>query len=81
MRQDTSSPRLDSIDVRRQQVKLRSSHSNDPRITAAINRLISKFAHPKTRTQEKRLSNLIGKAPQQVEAILSSNVSGIEPLG
>jgi hypothetical protein len=69
-----TSPRLDLIDVRRRLVEMRSSHSNDPRITAAINRLISKFAHlsePKNQSEEKKLSNMIEETLRRVEALLS----------
>jgi hypothetical protein len=82
MKQNTPSPRLDLINVRRQLVAMRSSHSNDPRITAAINRLISKFAHlsePKNQREEKTLSNMIGKTLQRVEVLLSSGGSRANP--
>jgi hypothetical protein len=75
-------PPLDLIAVRRQLVEMRSSHSSNPRVTATINRLISKFAHlsePKNRREAERISNLIGKTLQRVEAFLSSNVGHAKP--
>jgi hypothetical protein len=83
MKQNPSSPRLDLIDVRRQLIEMRSSHSSDPLIAAAINRLISKFAHlsePKNKREELRLSNMIKKTLQRVEAILSTNGGDAKPI-
>jgi hypothetical protein len=74
MKQKILSPQLDLLDVRRRLVEIRSLHSDDPRITAAINRLISKFAHlsePTTQSEEKKLSNLIEETLRRVEALLS----------
>jgi hypothetical protein len=82
MKRNTPPPQLDLLDVRRQLVKMRSLHSNDPRITVAINRLISKLAHlsePEDRRDEQRLSNMITKTLQHVEAILSRDGKDAKP--
>jgi hypothetical protein len=82
MKRNTPPTQLDLLDVRRQLVEMRSLHSKDPRITAAINRLISKLAHlsePKNRRDEQRLLSMIGKTLQRVETILSSNGREAKP--
>jgi hypothetical protein len=82
MKQNSPRPQLDLLDVRRQLVEMRSMHSNDPRITAAINRLISKLAHlsqPRDRRDEQRLLSMIGKTLQRVEAILSRDGKDAKP--
>jgi hypothetical protein len=71
MKQKLTSPQLDLLDVRRRLVEMRSLHSDDPRVTAAINRLISKFAHlsePTTQNEEKKLSNMIEETLRRVES-------------
>jgi hypothetical protein len=82
MKRNTPPPHLDLFDVRRQLVEMRSLHSNDPRITVAINRLISKLAHlsePKDRRDDQRLLSMIGKTLQRVEAILSRDGKDPKP--
>jgi hypothetical protein len=78
----TPPPQLDLLDVRRQLVEMRSLHSNDPRITAAINRLISNLAHlsePEDRRDEQRLLSMVAKTLQRVEAILSRDGRDAKP--
>jgi hypothetical protein len=82
MKRNILPPQLDLIDVRRRLVEMRSLHSNDPRITTAINRLISKLAHlsePENRRDEQRLLSMIGKTLQRVEAILSRDGKDAKP--
>jgi hypothetical protein len=82
MKRKTLPLRLDLLDVRRQLVEMRSLHSNDPRITTAINRLISKLAHlsePEDRRDEQRLLSMIAKTLQRVEAILSRDGKDAKP--
>lgn len=53
--------------------QLRSLHSNDKRITRAINNLIRKLAHlhePDNRRHEERLLKAIEKTIQRVDEIL-----------
>jgi hypothetical protein len=83
MKRKTVPPRLDLLDVRRQLVEMRSLHSNNPRITTAINKLISRLAHlsePRDRRDEERLSSMIGRTLQHVEAILSTSGGDTKPL-
>lgn len=66
-------PPLDLIEVRRRLTQLRSLHSNDKRITRAINNLIGKLAHlhePENRRHEERLLKAIAKTIQRVDEIL-----------
>jgi hypothetical protein len=66
-------PPLDLIEVRRSLTQLRSLHSNDKRITRAINNLIRKLAHlhePDNRRHEERLLKAIEKTIQRVDEIL-----------
>jgi hypothetical protein len=82
MKRNTSATQLDLLDVRRQLVEMRSLHSSDSRVTAVINRLISKLAHlsePENRRDEQRLLSMIGKTLQRVEAILSRDGRDAKP--
>jgi hypothetical protein len=66
---------LDLIEVRRQLTAMRSLHSNDPRITTAINRLLGKLAHlnqPENRRHEEQLLKIIAKTLQHIDEILSN---------
>jgi type VI protein secretion system component VasF len=66
-------PPLDLIEVRRRLTQLRSLHSNDRRITRAINNLIRKLAHlrePESRRHEERLLKAIAKTIQRIDEIL-----------
>jgi hypothetical protein len=69
---------LDLLDLRRQLVEMRSLHSGDPRITTAINRLISKLAHlsePEDLRHEDRLRRSVARTIEKVETIISSRSS------
>jgi hypothetical protein len=77
-------PPLDLIEVRRQLIAVRSLHSNDQRVTRAINNLIGKLAHlhgPKDRRHEERLLKRIEKTIQRVDEILSGGSGGSKNEG
>jgi hypothetical protein len=77
-------PPLDLIEVRRQLIAVRSLHSNDRRITYAINRLIGKLAHlhgPENPRHEERLLKIITKTVRLVDEILSGGSPDPENTG
>ena len=72
---------LDLIEVRRQLIAIRSLHSNDRRVTSAVNGLIGKLAHlhqPESRKHEERLLHTITKTIQRIDDFLSN---GPQPSG
>ena len=71
---------LDLIEVRRQLIAMRSLHSNDRRVTSAINGLIGKLAHlhqPESRKHEEKLLKNITETIQRIDDFLSN---GPRPL-
>jgi hypothetical protein len=75
---------LDLIEIRRHLIATRSLHSNDRRVTRAINSLIGKLAHlhgPKNRRHEERLLKTIEKTIQRVDEILSGGSNGSKNEG
>jgi len=68
---------LDLIEARRRLVSMRSIHSNNPRVTIEINKLIRKIAHlhrPNSRAHEKRLNKMIAQTWRAVELALSQEL-------
>lgn len=63
---------LDLLEMRKQLMALRSSHSDNQRLTAVVNDLLVKIAYlkePESRAHEQRLRNKISKTVKLAERI------------
>jgi hypothetical protein len=67
------------METRRRLTTIRSLHSQDPRVTSVINRLLSKLAplrHPDDPAHERRLLHSIAKTTHAVERMISNEETG-----